>query len=1029
MNLPFAVDIFLFFPPVMNIAMGIFVWQQRPSRGATASALMLLAAAWWATCYALQISAGDNLAAQIFWAKLRHVGLLIEPALVITFVVQYTDREKWLTPPTLLAMWGPPVIVLLFVFTNEWHGLYWTSTRLVTTAGISIMTPQRGVVNWLNFAYSYILLALATYFLLRWVVTNYQRIYRSQALVFVGSIIAPWLGNAVYISGLSFLDIAPFAFTLTGIGLAWAILGYRLLDLAPVARDRVVEELADGMFVIDQAGRLVDFNAAGLQLLGGLEPEKVFGQPAAEVFAKWTNLRPLFRNKTNIQTEVALGEGASSEFYLIQMAMLKGNHGRVFTVRNISERQKAAAALRRHNLRLAALYEIVLHLLNHQDQASLLQSIVEQATLLLDAPYGELMLIEGEELVVRAHTANQPFLQAERVSRGVAKLSWQAYDTRQTALVDDYSAWPHRRDIYSALPMSAVVAIPILAGDKALGVLDLARATPDYPFDEEQLQTANLFAGIAALVLENANMYAASQREIEGRRQVEKELASQRDFAMAIMNNMGQGLVVTGADGRYEYVNPVAARMAGLTPQEVIGRQPAEFIFPEDAAILAQASAIRKTGRTATYEIRIRRPDNNAETYVLMTSVPRKTTDGEIAGSIAVVTDLTERRRAEQSLAAERIRLRALIDSSRDGIILVGTDMTLQVINAPAIKLLGLPEAAGNWNGESLTYVTRILRRKSPALARVMLEQARLAQQGQLAPAGGETEGGSVALEWLNLPVQSGPNVLGRLVVLRDITEMRRLNQLRDDLTHTLIHDLRSPISGVLASLDLLQLDSGEAQPADRQQLLDMARQSAETMLHLVNTLLDISRLESRQVPLEGEQVALKVLVNHALSLQQPLALAKQVTIENDLSATLPLVWADPELIERVLQNLINNAIKFTPNAGVIKITAKLDTEAGETLTISVSNSGPGVPPELEGRLFEKFVTGLQRGRGTGLGLAFCRLAVEAHGGHIWLDRNADNLTVFTFSLPLHLVHNRLLQNNKTAVLKPLTEPRTQPIL
>ena len=109
----------------------------------------------------------------------------------------------------------------------------------------------------------------------------------------------------------------------------------------------------------------------------------------------------------------------------------------------------------------------------------------------------------------------------------------------------------------------------------------------------------------------------------------------------------------------------------------------------------------------------------------------------------------------------------------------------------------------------------------------------------------------------------------------------------------------------------------------------------------------------------------------------------------------------DTELIGRVLQNLIGNAIKFTPAGGVIRVSAHRDTVDARRVVMSVSDTGPGLPPEVQARLFQKFVRGAGSGRGSGLGLAFCRLAVEAHGGRIWADSTPGQGTVFRFTLPV----------------------------
>jgi signal transduction histidine kinase len=115
----------------------------------------------------------------------------------------------------------------------------------------------------------------------------------------------------------------------------------------------------------------------------------------------------------------------------------------------------------------------------------------------------------------------------------------------------------------------------------------------------------------------------------------------------------------------------------------------------------------------------------------------------------------------------------------------------------------------------------------------------------------------------------------------------------------------------------------------------------------------------------------------------------------------LPPAWADSTMIERVLQNLIGNAIKFTPAGGAVRVSARVDTSEPSTLLVLVSDTGAGIPPEIQGRLFQRFVTGQQEGRGNGLGLAFCKMVMEAHGERIWVESTSESGTTFAFTLPL----------------------------
>jgi two-component system clock-associated histidine kinase SasA len=137
------------------------------------------------------------------------------------------------------------------------------------------------------------------------------------------------------------------------------------------------------------------------------------------------------------------------------------------------------------------------------------------------------------------------------------------------------------------------------------------------------------------------------------------------------------------------------------------------------------------------------------------------------------------------------------------------------------------------------------------------------------------------------------------------------------------------------------------------------------------------------------------------LQAQQILAQDKNITLENRVPIDLPPVYADESLMRRVLQNLVGNAVKFTPPGGRVTLAAELTTMiAAEPLVlVSVHDTGPGILPEIQAQLFQKFVTGTQKGRGSGLGLAFCKLAVEAHGQQIWVDTLPGQGTVLTFTI------------------------------
>lgn len=222
------------------------------------------------------------------------------------------------------------------------------------------------------------------------------------------------------------------------------------------------------------------------------------------------------------------------------------------------------------------------------------------------------------------------------------------------------------------------------------------------------------------------------------------------------------------------------------------------------------------------------------------------------------------------------------------------------------------------------------------------------------------------------------------------------LTKAREEMTRMMVHDLRGPICGVMGALELLGgapgLDDGS------RRFLDAAERNTRRQLKLVEGILEIARLEEGALPVQREEVALAGLVEEVLQTVMPAAQARGLVLLSEVPETLPRAFADPGLVARILENLLGNALKFSqPGVGPIRVSALLD---GTTVELLVHDSGPGVEERIRPRIFEKFVVGSHTGRGSGLGLAFCRLAVEAQGGRIRLEHPGPG-AVFAFSLPL----------------------------
>ncbi len=234
--------------------------------------------------------------------------------------------------------------------------------------------------------------------------------------------------------------------------------------------------------------------------------------------------------------------------------------------------------------------------------------------------------------------------------------------------------------------------------------------------------------------------------------------------------------------------------------------------------------------------------------------------------------------------------------------------------------------------------------------------------------------------------------------ILRDISERLALDELRTDLTSMIFHDLRSPLGNVISSLEVLQASL----PKDDetvQSVLAIAIRSSRRTSRLVESLLDLGQLETGQAVLHKSAASIGALIADAVEEVHPVAEAKGHMLQFELDPALEPIEVDGEMIRRVVINLLENAIKYTPVGGQIHVSAAVEEAA---IRVSVRDTGPGIRPEDRQRVFNKFARVQEEGRpkGLGLGLAFCRLAIEAHEGRIWVESDEGGGSTFSFNLP-----------------------------
>jgi PAS domain S-box-containing protein len=312
--------------------------------------MLMLAVAFWSLAYTFQLASAP-LPAKIFWGKVKYFGIVLVPAAWLVFTLQYTGRERWVTTHLLALLALVPLGTLVLVWTNDSHGLFYQDITLGTLSSFAVRIVTHGVGFWLHTAYSY-LLTLAGAALLIHALTYTPALYRGQHRALLVAALSPLAGNVLYLAHLNpfpHLDLTPFAFLITGLAVQWSICRYKMLDIVPIARYAVLENMPDGVIVVDLQQRIVDLNPAAQQMLGRTVTAAI-GQPARRVFADWSTQAEHCLERMEAEIEIARIEGETLHYYALHLSPLQArtgrNRGTLVVLRDITAHKQAEEALR-----------------------------------------------------------------------------------------------------------------------------------------------------------------------------------------------------------------------------------------------------------------------------------------------------------------------------------------------------------------------------------------------------------------------------------------------------------------------------------------------------------------------------------------------------------------------------------------------------------------------------------------------------------------------------------------------------------
>ena len=393
---------------------------------------------------------------------------------------------------------------------------------------------------------------------------------------------------------------------------------------------------------------------------------------------------------------------------------------------------------------------------------------------------------------------------------------------------------------------------------------------------------------------------------------------------------------------------------------------------------------------------------------------------------VLAMEDVTERRRAERLLTEIETYAQNIVDTVREPLLMLNPQLRVRSANRAFYQTFHVTRdeteghliyelGNGQWDIPALrTLLDDIVPQQSvfsdyelehdfPAIGqRTMLLNARQLR------AGNHTDLLVLAMEDVT---ERQRNHKLEIRFTEDLQEsyrqLQEVEKLRDDLKNMIVHDLRTPLTSVITGMQTLAM-LGELD-AIQKEMVGIAISGGELLLGMINDLLEVEKIESGSIQLDYTVLEAVALVESAIDQVGPLAEAEKLTVVRRTTEDLPPFQGDATKLRRVLVNLLGNAIKFTPSGGTLTVGAGLEEVVGlkdrRSLVFSISDTGEGIPTEAFEHIFEKFgqVASRHGGRtmSTGLGLTFCKLAVEAHGGHIGVESVAGEGSTFRFTIPV----------------------------
>ncbi len=467
-------------------------------------------------------------------------------------------------------------------------------------------------------------------------------------------------------------------------------------------------------------------------------------------------------------------------------------------------------------------------------------------------------------------------------------------------------------------------------------------------------------------------------------------IQSERERLIATLEATTDVVAIMDVNGLVSYVNEAGRALLGRHGRADVVEVPLSLLHPDWAyarivneAIPAAVSSGSWSGETAV------RDEQGAEYPVSQVIVAHQSVRGGVWFLSTIMHDISERKRVEEEMRESEQRFRRLSDASRDGIVIV-VDRQIRDANRAVSRMFGI--------GEDELIGLPVTQLVAPEVRQDLAGYLSGGLDGTIETIGFRRSAATFDLEIAMRPLSLHGRV-ARVLVLRDISGPKEVDRMKSEFVSTVSHELRTPLTSIRGALGLVRGGAAGVLPPKAAELLGIALGNTERLTRLVNDLLDLNKIEAGRLELTLAPLSARDTVDVALRDLAPLAATQQVRLLAEAESA-PVMVGDRDRILQVLTNLVSNAIKYSPSGGVVKVRAR---RSGGAVRVEVEDSGPGIPADELGRLFQRFQQvgdAATRKPGTGLGLAISRSIVELHNGRIGVESQPGVRTIFWFELP-----------------------------